>query len=126
LNQAVIPSEASNEKPKMMIFVFLVQLFRPKEEFRVCGYMVPEFSEMRLKQGHKYHGSINIFVPPIPRPETNANQAVPVAPTGHRLTHSPTTPPGANNEKTNSSSRVPVAARKGLASCFRCISSDSN
>ncbi|EAY74302.1 hypothetical protein OsI_02191 [Oryza sativa Indica Group] len=104
----------------------LDQLFRPKEEFRVCGYMVPEFSEMRLKQGHKYHGSINIFVPPIPRPETNANQAVPVAPTGHRLTHSPTTPPGANNEKTNSSSRVPVAARKGLASCFRCISSDSN
>uniref|UniRef100_A0A0D3EQ82 peptidylprolyl isomerase n=1 Tax=Oryza barthii TaxID=65489 RepID=A0A0D3EQ82_9ORYZ len=92
----------------------LDQLFRPKEEFRVCGYMVPEFSEMRLKQGHKYHGSINIFVPPIPRPETNANQAVPVAPTGHRLTHSPTTPPGANNEKTNSSSRVPVAARKGL------------
>ncbi|EAZ12354.1 hypothetical protein OsJ_02246 [Oryza sativa Japonica Group] len=101
--------------------------FRPKEEFRVCGgYMTPEFSEMRLKQGHKYHGSINIFVPPIPRPETNANQAVPAAPTGHRLTHSPTTPPGPNNEKRNRSSRVPVAARKGLASCFRCISSDCN
>ncbi|BAD87270.1 peptidylprolyl isomerase ROF1-like [Oryza sativa Japonica Group] len=105
----------------------LDQPFRPKEEFRVCGgYMTPEFSEMRLKQGHKYHGSINIFVPPIPRPETNANQAVPAAPTGHRLTHSPTTPPGPNNEKRNRSSRVPVAARKGLASCFRCISSDCN
>uniref|UniRef100_A0A0E0JK71 peptidylprolyl isomerase n=1 Tax=Oryza punctata TaxID=4537 RepID=A0A0E0JK71_ORYPU len=102
--------------------------FGPKEEFRVCGYIVPEFSEMRLKQGNKYHESRNIFVPPIPTPETNANQAVP----GFQLllqvtgSHTSTTPPGPNNEKRNSSSRVPVAARKGLASCFRCISSASN
>uniref|UniRef100_J3L137 peptidylprolyl isomerase n=1 Tax=Oryza brachyantha TaxID=4533 RepID=J3L137_ORYBR len=65
----------------------------------LASYMTPEFSEMRLKQGHKYHGR-NIFVPPIQKPETNANQVVPATPTGQRLT----IPPGTDNGTTNSRS----------------------
>uniref|UniRef100_A0A0E0JK69 peptidylprolyl isomerase n=1 Tax=Oryza punctata TaxID=4537 RepID=A0A0E0JK69_ORYPU len=106
------------EFPEAPLGIDPTALHRGLEENIYDGLEQMKVSMIRQKQGNKYHGR-NIYVPPIPRPETSARQALPAAPTGQN----PATPtPTQNAATTTSGSHASVAGRKGLSSCFGCIS----